>query len=256
MNATFTIDDRKLRTQLLSLSMALKKDAGEVVRDETRLLLKQCIRFTPPKTAKQGREAIKRDINRAAIPLTEDAFEVDWLKKLARTGSPQDVRDALARMQGWKRWKVEEFTPELHQKAGDRRGRVQRGQRVLAYPAKAVNAYSKRKQRNTGRQRAGWTPAYMQLGGTVPAWVRRHRTGARGFVQDGTSNTNRPSITAGNTAAGVAGTEAKVRQAMRARSSAIGRRLRLIASGYSRDVSAGIRARSRARRTPSSFNAN
>lgn len=249
MTPTITIDSTKFNSDVLALSVALGKDASIVAQDEARLLLQQCIRLAWPKTPKQGKKAVMRDIRRAALPMSEDIFESEALKKVARRNDPNAMRDTLEKIPGWKKWRVEPFTPSLHQKARDRRGRVQRGQRVIAYPKQDVNAYIKAKQQNVGRQRAGWAPAFLKFGGKLSAWVRRHVSGARGFVTDMTDNKTKPGFEAGNFALGIGATEAGVRKAMRVRQSAVARRLKLILSGYSADMARGMRAQSRARRT-------
>jgi len=255
MQPTITIDASKWNAQVLALSVALGKDGPEVMKDEARLLIKQVIGFTPPRNKKHGENAIERDINRAVKPLNDAYFESDALKELARTKTPDQMQAILRGMKGWERWEVKPFEKRLHNSKKDRRGRVQGRWRVFAHAADEVLAYIAKIKGHAGRLRAGWLPSYRMLGGKLPAWVARHASGARGY---GTMSLNpqKPVITIENHALGVREVEAKVRQALRARISAMARRVKLILSGYLADMARGIRAQSRARRTAGSDVAN
>lgn len=255
MQPTITIDATRWQQQALALSVALGKDGGEVLRDEARLFLKQVIRFTPPKNVNQGKNSVRLDLLRAMKPLSPELFTDETLKRDARTKTGPEMAEILKVFPGWENWKVRPFDNQsLHYAAWKKGSRI-KGQRTIAYPAADVADYLKKKQSRVGRLRAGWAVAFLALGGSTSKWITRHIMGARGKIVDASRNTTAPSITIGNHAMGVGQTERIVANALRARANAMTRRIKLALSGYSADMAAGMRAKSRARKTPGSHTA-
>jgi len=275
MQPTINIDTRRWNELALSLSVALKKDAGEVLRDESRLFLKQCISFTPPRNKKQGENAIAQDILGGT---KESRGIVQPIKPYMQESQPRNgYRVLFADKAGivhavedsnWKPNADNEEIKTAHYKArGGNRNRVRTGRgyvmqgkvrmiKKLFTQDDQIKQYLKTTFKKVGRLKAGWLPSFTALGGKAAAWIQRHSSGARGYFIDNTSNATAPSVTMENHAAGVGETQRIVNNAIRARQSAMARRLKLILSGYSADVAKGTRARSRARRTPSSATAS
>jgi hypothetical protein len=113
-------------------------------------------------------------------------------------------------------------------------------------------AYAKRIKSHVGRRKAAWAKSFTALGGTVSRWIGRHVGGAKGefhFNQDPLH----PSIVMINRAPGIGQDLHFVQGALRIRYEAIGRRLRLIISGYSKDVAHGLKIQRHAHKTPGSF---
>jgi len=282
MQPTINIDTRRWNELALSLSVALKKDASEVLRDESRLFLKQCISFTPPRNKKQGENAIAQDIL-GGRKLGKGAKSVGIISPIhpymegdgKQRGSyrvlfsTKDGRTFGVENHLWKPGASQDEIKKMHYSSrGGRRNRVSTaGSYTLDQgrwkwvdrmftKRENIEQYLKTTFKKVGRLKAGWLPAFTALGGKAAAWIQRHSSGARGYFIDNTSNVTAPSVTLENHAAGVGETERTVKNALRARQSAMARRLKLILSGYSADVAKGIRARSRARRTPSSATAS
>lgn len=274
MQPTISIDTRRWNELALSLSVALKKDAGEVLRDESRLFLKQCISFTPPRNKKQGENAIAQDIlggsktSRGIVqpikPYMEKSTQRNGYRVLFadKAGVVHAVEDA-----NWKPGAgMDEIQRRHNASRGGNRNRVMTGRgytmrgkmrmvQKLFTEESTIKSFLKSTFKKVGRLKAGWIPAFTRLGGKAASWIQRHRSGARGYVVDNSTNPTAPFIAMENHAAGVGETKRIVNNALRARQSAMARRLKLILSGYSADIAKGIRARSKARRTPSSATA-
>lgn len=240
---TFTIDDSKFRAQLARFVDELGLEAKDVVRDQTRLLLKQVIAFTPPKTLAQGRAAVARDIKRSMTPINLDFFPNarmrDRVEQLAGKNDVTGLRDVFQTSTSWRNWRVEPFSPSLHTGDRDRNGRVRKN-RMVFIPETVGGQFAKyvaTVQKFVGRLKAAWGPAYLAVGGTLPAWVARHAS-PRGSVQINFGDPQRPSIEFRNRAVGVGHLRHPFASAMRFRAEGmrrdIARRLKLAAkkSGF------------------------
>lgn len=206
----------------------------DAIRTQTRLLLKQVISFTPPQSLAQGRAAVARDITRSMTPIDLNDFPNermrDRVNKLAAERNVQSLQALFRNTKTWKAWKVEQFAPQLHKFARDRRGRVQRSKRVFVpetFTSGRANssrnqwaAYVKHMQAAVGRLKAAWGPAYKAVGGTLPSWVGRHQE-VSGAVIDNLRDATRPSITFRNYATGVGQLERPFRAAFNARFRAV-----------------------------------
>jgi hypothetical protein len=151
---------------------------------------------------------------------------------------------------GWKKVVVKEFAPSLHTSQRDNRGRVTNFKNVFVLEKKKLNAYIKSIQARVGYMRAGWVPAYKSLGGIVKEWIARH-TRPNGFVVSNLTG-EKPSIVIGNTTPGISQVRRIVESALRTRSVSMRRKIKLIISGYSADVKAGLKPKRRVAVTPSS----
>ena len=275
MNLTATVDATRFNDQMARLKDALigagkMGDAATVVQDEARRFVQTVMRFTPPKTLAQGRKAVARDIRRAMTPVEPKMFtspklrdrvreilsEGEFKKELTvarrskRTSAYAQLVELMDSAGGWKKWRVERFDSKLHTKVRDNRGRVQRAKRVLVMEANLHKKYVADVQKRVGTMKSGWAPALRSLGGAneIPSWVARH-TNNPGFVVNNIADSAVPSVTIGNTAKGVGQLRHFVQGALDARANAMGKRIRLILSGYAKDVAQGIRVSRKARNT-------
>jgi hypothetical protein len=256
MKLEMTLDSRKWNQQVAALASALGKDGPVILRDETRLFIKQAARFTPPKNRKQGQDAVQRDVKRAAQPLEREFFTADWIRALVDKYQGQwDKIEAALKKTAFGKWRFEKFSKRLHTGARDSRGRVNRSQRTFAFPTQEILAYVKRVKAHVGLLKSGWWPAYRQLGGKMPSWITRH-TRAPGRIVDLSANPNIATITVENHGRGIGQTRHFVQGALNSRAVSIARRIRLILSGYSKEVAAGMRPRRKATPTGTSFNAS
>jgi hypothetical protein len=164
----------------------LGKDSRAAIRYQSMLLAKRLVQFTPPKTRSQGRKAVKRDIERAVTPIRPSDFSSKSIRKLIRARDYAALEVIFSRFErgAMAGFAVVPFTPELHTKRRDRRGRVRKSAKVASPDAKEVKAYVAEVQTRVGRGKSGWAKAVTQLGGNVPAWLAKHS--GTGVVQDQT----------------------------------------------------------------------
>jgi hypothetical protein len=263
MSLTYSMDTSELNRTLADLAIAAGKDADTIVRVESRLFAEQAMRRTPPKTQGQGRKAVERDIKKiiAGAPeslirhaMNENGGSGDNIKLF--TGDTEEPSIEWHRAQ-----LTDDRLEEYHNSQRDRRGRIQSRARTtgggrwienkrVVVPERVRARYIKRKQQNVGRLKAGWIPAVRQFQGKVPKWVsRRHEAGARGTSQLRGAGTNAVTAIMTNSARGASELNQFMRDVLRIRLSAIKRKIRLINSGYAKDIAIGMRVRSRARRT-------
>lgn len=176
MSLTVDIDLNLLSGQMERFVRELGADGPTVVKDTGRLLLLQLIKITPPKTLKQGRAAIKRDLINALGNVDERKIRMPALKDALRKG---DVAATNAILRNLKKSALGNlhamtFAENLHTGRRNARGRVRRSTGVLALPPAAARAYMTRVQKRSGQAKGAWVPALRVVGGTAPAWITRH----------------------------------------------------------------------------------
>lgn len=263
MSVIYSMDTSDLNRTLADLAIAAGKDAETVVKDQSRLFVKQAMRRTPPRTQGQGRKAVERDIKKIIAAAPESLIRHAMNEN---GGSGDDIKlftgDTDQPSIEWRRAQLnDDGLEEYHNSQRDRRGRIQsrsrntgRGRWIedkrIVVPDRVRAQYIKRKQKNVGRLKAGWIPSARQFRGKVPKWVsRRHEAGARGTSQLRGAKTNAVTAIMTNSARGASELNQFMRDVLRIRLSAIKRELRLINSGHAKDIAMGMRVRSRARRT-------
>jgi hypothetical protein len=272
MDSPLTIadfDTSKLNSRIEELHDALigqgqSGDMSGIFRDEARLFLRQVIRLTPPKTKQQGEDAISRDLMKIFTPVNQD-----MLDDLVIAHGANNIDTWLTTAGGEKKhikWTYADNTggpmASWHQKKENRnrRGRTynlkkQKGDAWYApYAVSFENfaAYAKKVKARVGRRKAGWGKSLVGMGGKVGGWINRHVAGAKGELQLG-ADPERPSIVMVNRAPGIADDERIVRAAIRIRTEAITKRIRLVISGYSKDVARGIKVQRQTRVSPDSL---
>lgn len=262
MSATVTIDTTRFNQQMAGVYDALVGagrlgDAATLVADESRLFLKEIINKTPPKSLAQGRKAVRRDIFRSMTPFAGEQITKPELRK--RWGEIErndpgkyssDELQGILRDFGWKKVHLKAFDTKLHTGQRDSRGRVQTFKDVFVLEKKQLMKYINQVQSRVGYMKSGWVPAYKLVGGVVKDWISRHRRPA-GFTIGNLSG-EKPSIVIGNYTRGISQVRHAVESALRTRTVSMGRKIKLIISGYSADVKAGMRPRRRATVTPAS----
>lgn len=262
-----TIDTTRLNDRIAELHDAFIGQgqagaAATIFADESRLFLKQIIRLTPPKTQKQGEAAIQGDLLKLFTPINEDMLNT--------IGSEHGLSaiDAWITTSGGERkeldWRKIDPTGEgmaaFHNANRNARGRTynrkqQRGDKwyspyVVAFQDFA--AYREKIFARVGRRKAAWAKSFVGLGGKVSRWFDPDKKGLKGEFHNSVDPTH-PRIVMINRAPGISQDLHFVRGAMRVRYQAIGKRMRLVLSGYSQDVARGIKLQRRVRATPESF---
>lgn len=258
-----TINDARYNDMLDDLSQALHVDGQVVVRDEFRLFIKQAIKFLPPKNKAQGEKAIDSDL-KYIFPTAE----VGFLQHVAETFGTDHVQKWLTNKKGekylidWDRISVNgDGMAEFHQQNRNARGRVTKAGRFtrdigrwkahnrLMVSQEAFARYRAKVIAKVGLMKSSLWDAYETVGGNLPNWITRHDFRKWGTVINNLSTPSKPSVGLRAHAPGIASFERVFQNALKARMGAIPRRLKLIASGYGKDVASGIRVASRARRT-------
>lgn len=252
---TIEFDATRFNQQMAAVHDALigagqAGDASTIVQDSARLLLKQAIKFTPPKTQGQGNTAVTRDIYRSMSIPTPDFFRNDRLKaivnKTLKSSDAEALQAVLRNSQGWKKWEVKPYSDNLHKSVRDSRGRVQKSKNVFVLERGMHRARIVKIKKRVGSMKAAWRPAFQVVGGKVAGWISRHQR-PYGYATASIIGTEKPFIIINNHARGIGLFKRQFNEALRARSEAMAKRVRLILSGYAKDVAAGIRVSRKAR---------
>ena len=85
VSITLKFDEASYRHALNRFVYELKADGVVLLKEEMRLLLRDIMRFTPPKSNAQGRKAVNRDVAKAVNVLDGSSFG----------RAKQDVRDRM-----------------------------------------------------------------------------------------------------------------------------------------------------------------
>jgi hypothetical protein len=266
-NETLTadLDYSKINSRIEELHDAIQGQGGDVstiFEDESRLFLKQVIRLTPPKTRQQGEAAIDRDLMKIFEPVNGDFLD-DLIIEHGANNLDAWITTAGGEKKHLK-WTYLDNTggpmANFHREKQGSRGRTFNLKRqkdpsiwyapyVVSYENFA--AYAKRIKSHVGRRKAAWAVSFTSLGGKVASWIGRHVSGAKGEYHN-SYNPERPSITIINRAPGIEQDLNVVRSALRVRQEAITKRIRLVLSGYSKDVARGIKIQRWAKELPDS----
>lgn len=276
---TITVDTTGLSANLNALHDAMIgrgqiADAGTLVKDEARLLLKAIIKLTPPKNLAQGRNAIKQDLfggrNIGGNQRSRGIFFIlqNWMEN-------QEASRNTTRLWTTKKGDVfgvenTKYKPsatisemrEHHFRnrsnrtkqvstAGSRDRQVGRWRFIdrVAVGKTAARRYLLDAGKTVGWMKGGWANSYVALGGKVKAWIGRHVGKAHGQIIELVLTGETPSIAFHNTTKNIGVNIRQIEAAVKQRQIAIARRIKLILSGYSKDVAAGLRAKRKAKST-------
>jgi hypothetical protein len=179
---SFEVDTRGWALAIDEYARGVKVSSEKVLRSQAKRFVELVIKLTPPRTLGQGRKAVKRDLGRAVFLLLPEKLWDPIIRRLVEKRMHKGLQaffDQLPpRAAGiFRRRQVVPGgdIPRVHRINRDRRGRVHKDQRN-ATPDKAQwNRELRLRQRNVGLAKAGWLPAALALGATIPGWIRRHR---------------------------------------------------------------------------------
>lgn len=261
------IDTKQLDARLIELADALgtsgkPADLSDIVRDEVRRAVIEIVRLLPPQTQQIGENAVRRDINSTFSGASTGMIDsvgsecgvanIDTYRTVAK--KPLHII--------WKRLDMEgQKMKAAHYGSLDRRGHAPkriksrdgewRARNVV--PNEAKEAYLKQALTRVGRLKASAAATAVALGVTqVSRFIRRHIQGGNPKAIthiDGLMNGSNPSATFGSMAIGVSRFESIWRSAVRIRSEAIAKRIKLIVSGYNRDLSRHMKIQAREKRS-------
>ncbi len=175
MNVTVQVPElADFQTAIVRYIREIRQDSKAVMRRQGRLLLREAMHLTPPRTRGEGRKLVKAEVLRSVRPLKASEFVDRRLRKLVRARDHVRLQSALDELTegplAGKR--VVPFGPSLHQDSRNARGRVPaKHEPVLTLDHEALAAYIRGAQDRVGRAKRGWAAGVLALGGTVPGWV-------------------------------------------------------------------------------------
>jgi len=151
-------------------------NAGQVMRDQMRLWVKDLIKRTPPKTLAQGRKAVARDLQKIFVAIDQPGVVEFYRENFAEKNIPPSVP-----------WNLEGDHARMAQMHGQyrtnkgqvrfRAGRAKAGQmdfiRAMYVPGRAFRSYQRTAQSHVGKLKAGWVRAANRFGAKVPSFVSR-----------------------------------------------------------------------------------
>ena len=208
------------KATLNELQREAKKGATEILRQQAKLLVQDCIKLAPPTSGKGGelgkslksqekigKQAVERDINKAVGALQElEIWKGTRNKGAAKKAINRHIKagdyDAAAQILSGKNKKVKiaaSVPKDYHKQIQNSRGRVKRPNARLYVTSKAAKkAYIQEAQQSVMRGKAGWKKAARRLGvkGLISS-ITKHNSA--GLIHDATkANNPTPKITVAN----------------------------------------------------------
>lgn len=208
------IETRELAAALKQLATATRKNFGEVVRQNARLVAWNLAHNTQPwgmklDQKKTGEAAVMRDIGKVFKPATAIFKELRasdvklaraWYS-LVKAGKYAEAERILTATDLLDRnADIGPIEDRHHRDSRGSRGRVHRHRAAQIIPdSKELRAYQKKIAARVGFAKAGWITAGSQVGKVtkVPAWIKRH-TAAPGAARDNSKDMFSPHITLRN----------------------------------------------------------
>lgn len=243
MTPLIKYDALKYRAAVNRLITEKRADARMMLAEESRLLLRDIITLTPPKTQGQGERSVEANLRRAFSPLDPKKFENGTatggrIAKLIRKRNYAGLNALFSRMKGSPLAGVTIVQPKdmqsVHRRQQDARGRIRRNRGMVSLLSDFTR-YALSVRRRVGWAKAGWLAAAQLLGLALPGYVRRHGT-ARGSVA--VSPAPLLAVTMTNYSSKIPDYQAKVDFALRVRYRSFMREAaRILAGGKSRRAS-------------------
>lgn len=250
-----------------SLWRVMGGDMSEFVKDEAKFLGKTIVNFVPPLKVK-GRTA-KTAGDMAIDAENHNLFSEATTHLIDRVGSEHGLHNINTFTNGPDgetnlQWANLDPTgaqmDKYHRQYQNRRGKVpfqkSGGPGVwksrVVVPFGTLDPFIKKLQARVGRARASIAQGITQLGATFPNWITRHFGEVNSiaiFDASKLSDPVRPSITFGSRAPGIDRIAPRIQAAVTLRTRAMGRRAKLMLSGYAKDIAAGYRVSNKAAAT-------
>lgn len=269
-----TIDTSRAEAALWSLREAMVgkgQDAANLLRDETKLLVRTITNFVPPPRAagnprQVGEHAVevslKNLISEATPVLIDQVGAMFGLRDITTAWVTEQNKEHL-NLQWANLDPTGNRLPELHKAYRDRRtGRTRMEKEVrgvwaarIVVPLGTREPYIKAVKARVGRMKATWALIGSKLGDSFPQWISRHFGAVSGYAIADTSHLNdpeKPYVIFGSRAPGNFRLRPAIKDALRFRIRAMARKAKLILSDYRADVAAGIKAQAAAHKHPQS----
>lgn len=152
MRPTFHVDTNRFNTLMNQRAAFYRKERDKEVATQARLLCKELIGLTPPRSGKQ----IKKQLTSQGKRMRHPENELLSAKRVGQLAVERDRRK-IARKMG--------LTAPSGRILTDRESQ------------RKLNAEVLRRQKNVGKAKAGWTPSFIKAGGKAPSaggWIGRH----------------------------------------------------------------------------------
>ncbi len=265
------VDMSKALHDLAGLKDSEVGDMREIVFGEGGRTITAIVKRTPP-LGVGGKNAGAKQAGEAAIQKELGSLFSGAEPKLIREVSAkhgwQDI-DGYIELENktplqviWDHLSVDGSDMEaLHKQYRNNRGKVRvtksgrgRWRARVVVPTARKNEYIRRVQKRVGRWRASLAKGLPALGKSVPSWISRHFASVQGIAILDTSRLNSPlfpSIVFGSRAPGCGdpGFRQRCHGVIVDRIKAVRRRIKLVQSGYSKDVAQNMRPRKHAKET-------
>jgi hypothetical protein len=193
----------RLNREFRSFVEVLGKDLHKEVENQSRLLLRDCINFTPPTVVggnvyrqaapqeqrKQGERAVESDFERLFEPLGKLEIVRNpknkqlgvAIRRAIREKNFEALAEILKRAAKITSQIVDSATNDIHRKNRNKRGRVRKMKNpILVHQASTIGRLQREAQKRVGYAKAGWENAATRLRLALPNWVKRHS--APGYI--------------------------------------------------------------------------
>src|SRR5579884_778173 len=198
MELSVTTNSPEYRNALIKWMATFGKNARESIKVQGRFLGERLIAFTPPRNQKQGRDRVRKDIQKIIMGIDDEQFDkIHYVLK----GDTNIVRAFVNKQgvvygvdkQNYMPNATAEDLSKFHQAQRDQRGRVsEAGQKtrdigrwkfitMLVAPQGVVADYIATVSDRVGRGRGGWAEGVLRLKGKVAQWVAVHARTAGEF---------------------------------------------------------------------------
>jgi len=166
-----TFENQELSKALTELAKESNFGLGTIIKEEGKYLTQLFIRFTPPKSKKEGVNAVRKDIGKMTAVLDYNSLKAkaapgslyESMAKLVRRRETQKLNDLLRnpKISYWGGRRVlSDITQvaEVHLRSRNKYGRITKDENVAAYKTD-VRRYRKAIEDRVGWTVAGWIPA-------------------------------------------------------------------------------------------------
>jgi hypothetical protein len=236
-------------------------DCSSVTRNEARLLALEISKRVGPRNKSRKELNVRREVSRVFAPKPREMFSkqkqghsnMQWL-----VASPQFLigikRDHVFTGESSNEQLFRAFLKAPGLSLGKKYTRIGSHGEQAVYEMNrimilrgAFNNFVRFVQKRIGIMRASWVADAKKIDPMKPAaspdWVSRHVPGNRAQIVylNGLKNLESPSITFGSNAVGIEKFTESIRFAVKVREKKMAARLKLIISGYAKDVAKGIR---------------
>lgn len=156
--------------------------------NQAKLLAQTAMKFTPPKSMKQGRTVVQRDTNRAARSVEAKSFENKRLRTIIQKNNQSAWNAASKHFKkaGVRNTHAHNASKSIYSRARDRRGRVLKntGDVLLGPQARLGRREVAKTVKRVGWAKGGWNLSIIKLKGKAQgAFAKKHGTAAGIFSQ-------------------------------------------------------------------------